>query len=92
MKYFEFRCRACGKIFGELVSDEHSAAVCPVCGGSAERNWSGKIHGFCGASAHGARDGDAGRGGCEGLCGTGTASGTGGCTGDCSKCSGCGRG
>ena len=43
MALLKFRCKACGKVFDELVSPAALNKVkCPECGGETERAYEGK--------------------------------------------------
>lgn len=43
MALLKFRCKACGKVFDELVSPSALNKVkCPECGGETERAYEGK--------------------------------------------------
>ena len=43
MPVFEYVCKSCGKRFEEFVKKYDDAVACPVCGGAAERAWSGQM-------------------------------------------------
>lgn len=44
MPLYQYVCPKCGKHFEELVKKFCDGAVCPVCGATAERSYSGEIY------------------------------------------------
>lgn len=44
MPILQYRCKACGKKFEELVAKFDVPVRCPDCGGETERDYSGEMY------------------------------------------------
>ncbi len=43
MPFLQYKCKACGEKFEELVKVYTDKVVCPKCGGESERSYSGEM-------------------------------------------------
>ena len=43
MPLLQYKCKACGKKFDELVKSHLDKVICPDCGGESARDWSGEM-------------------------------------------------
>lgn len=43
MTFLQYKCKSCGKKFGELVKSYLDAVKCPDCGGETERDYAGDM-------------------------------------------------
>lgn len=44
MPILQYKCKACGKKFEELVRSHEEKVTCPDCGGDTERDYAGTMY------------------------------------------------
>ena len=44
MPFLQYKCKACGKQFEELVAHHTMEVKCPECGGETERDYTGTMY------------------------------------------------
>lgn len=44
MPFLQYKCKACGKRFEELVASHTDEVKCPECGGETERDYTGTMY------------------------------------------------
>lgn len=51
MPFLQYKCKNCGKRFGELVKVYTDKVVCPDCGGETERDYAGTMYSSTGQTS-----------------------------------------
>ena len=51
MPFLQYKCKACGKRFEELVRVYTDKVLCPDCGGETERDYSGTMYSSTGKTS-----------------------------------------